>query len=196
MPCLVFGQWVFNGSNGYPYWAGQVDRYENIETKAIISSATFLIQWKLVEQPRGLTGTSRMIRAGEAGHTIISWMTRKDGKNLPCRWFMWDMIRRARALTGPAGIASSGTISSIRGAWIKALLFFTQSFITENNGVVVDSSEATNLSTIESGNTIKMAFWIFIWESGLVQKRCFITRATQITGSVSDLKVQPIILLA
>ena len=37
MPCLAFGQWVFNGFNGHPYWVGQVDRDENIETKTIIS---------------------------------------------------------------------------------------------------------------------------------------------------------------
>jgi len=37
VPCLVFGQWVVNGFNGHPYWGGQVDWDENIETKAIIS---------------------------------------------------------------------------------------------------------------------------------------------------------------
>ncbi len=37
VPCLAFGQMVINSFDGHPYWGGQVDRDENIETKAIIS---------------------------------------------------------------------------------------------------------------------------------------------------------------
>ncbi|MDZ7262632.1 MAG: hypothetical protein ONB05_11075, partial [candidate division KSB1 bacterium] len=37
VPGLVLGQWVFNNFEGDPFWGDQVDREENLETRAIIS---------------------------------------------------------------------------------------------------------------------------------------------------------------
>lgn len=76
VPLLMSGQWVFNSFDGNPYWGDQVDPYDDLETRAII------------------TYVSDPLKVGEAALQIDWGVTNNQSwggaSALPC--FHWDSL--------------------------------------------------------------------------------------------------------